>query len=243
MRHGSGPGKRLAVLFFFCLVFTAGALADAQASGLKRLADVSRIISDSDKVTGAETLPVSYPASYFRLDFERRSDTALARRWGMSRPRVEAETDWLTSCATGACRDRRVEPWMKAVAVLKEAPRKSRPALVQTLLSRRVDYVSDRAIDDHWANPLATLLSGAGDCEDHALLKRAMLMAAGYSDAEVPLLVLETAKGQGHMTLLVARKDLMLVLDNRFRAAMPLSFLRSDKVVAVASGAGYFVVR
>lgn len=230
-------------MFFLCLAFAAEALPDAQASELKRLADVTRIIPDSDDVTGADTLPVTFAASHFRLDFTRRSDTALARRWGMSGPRVEAETDWLASCATGACRDRRVEPWMKAVAILRAAPRTSRPALVQTLLSRRIAYVGDRAIDDHWANPLATLLSRSGDCEDHALLKRAMLMAAGYSDAEVPLLVLETARGRGHMTLLVAQSDLALVLDNRFRAPVPLGFLTGDKVVAVASHAGYFAAR
>lgn len=243
MRYGSGLGKGLAVLFFFCLVSSAGVLSDAQASQLKRLADVTRIISDSDEDTGAETLQVSFASGHSASEFKRRTDTALARRWGMSRPRVEAETEWLASCASGACRDRRVEPWSKAVAVLRAAPRKNRPALVQKLLSRRIDYVGDKAIDDHWANPLATLLSRAGDCEDHALLKRAMLMAAGYSDAEVPLLVLETAKGQGHMTLLVAREGHVLVLDNRFRAPVPLGSLTNDKVVALASGAGYFVAK
>ncbi|WP_434055767.1 MAG: hypothetical protein RDA78_13215 [Roseibium sp.] len=68
-------------------------------------------------------------------------------------------------------------------------------------------------------------------------------MAAGYSDEEVPLLVLETPEGEGHMTLLVAQSDQALVLDNRFRAAVPLSSLKNDKVVAVASRAGYFVAR
>lgn len=239
MRYGFGLRRGLAVWLFFCLVFTAG----AQASELKRLADISRVLPNSGHGAHAKAPPVHLAASHAGLDFNRRSDTTLARRWGISRPRLEAEADWLASCSRGACRDRRIEPWMKAVALIRATPRKSRPARVQALLSRRIHYVSDRAIDDHWANPLATLLSRAGDCEDHALLKRAMLMAAGYSDAEVPLLVLETAEGQGHMTLLVAQSDHVLVLDNRFRIPVRLGSLAKDRVIAVASGAGYFVAR
>lgn len=230
-------------MFFSSLVFAGGAPADARASEFKRFTDITRFISDRDKDTGADARPLRIAARRAVPDFKRRSDTVLARRWGLSRPRVEAEADWLASCTQGACRDARVEPWMKAVAIIRAAPRNNRPALVQTLLSRRIDYVGDREIDDHWANPLATLLRRAGDCEDHALLKRAMLMAAGFSDAEVPLLVLETIKGQGHMTLLVARADDILVLDNRYRAPVSLGALGNDRVVGLATGEGYFVAR
>nr|WP_319383806.1 transglutaminase-like cysteine peptidase [uncultured Roseibium sp.] len=239
MRYGSGLRRGLAVWLFFSLVSAAG----AQASELKRLADISRVLSHSGHGAHANVQPVPLAASLARLDFNRRSDTTLARRWGMSRPRLEAEADWLASCSRGACRDTRVEPWMTAVALIRAVPRISRPARVQALLSRRIHYVSDRAIDDHWANPLATLLGRAGDCEDHALLKRALLMAAGYGDAEVPLLVLETAEGQGHMALLVAQPDHALILDNRFRTPLRLGSLGNDRIVAVASGAGYFVAR
>ncbi|WP_422037050.1 transglutaminase-like cysteine peptidase [Roseibium sp.] len=239
MRYGSGFRRGLAGWFFFCLVFTAG----AQASERTRLADISRTISHNGQGVRAHVQPVPLAASHAGLDFNRRSDTTLARRWSLSKPRLEAEADWLASCSRGACRDTRVEPWMTAVALIRAVPRISRPARVQAFLSRRIHYVSDRVIDDHWANPLATLLSRAGDCEDHALLKRAMLMAAGFSDAEVPLLVLETAEGQGHMTLLVAQADHALVLDNRFRRPVRLASLGKDRIVAVASGAGYFVAR
>lgn len=239
MRYGSGLRRGLAVWLFFCLVFAAG----AQASELKRLADISRINSHNGQGVRANVQPVSLAASHAGLDFNLRSDTTLARRWGMSRPRLEAEADWLASCSRGACRDARVEPWMTAVALIRAVPRKSRPARVQAFLSRRIHYVSDRAVDDHWANPLATLLGRSGDCEDHALLKRAMLMAAGFSDAEVPLLVLETAEGQGHMTLLVVQSDHALVLDNRFRRPVRLASLGKDRIVAVASRAGFFVAR
>lgn len=243
MRYGSGLRRGLAVLLFSSLAVAAGARADVQASEEKRLTDIVRVLPEHGKEIRAAAVPGTIIVSHSAPDFKRRSDTALARRWGLSRPRVEAEADWLTSCVRGACRDARVEPWMKAVALIRAASRENRPALVQTLLSRRISYVSDRAIDDHWANPLATLHRRAGDCEDHALLKRAMLMAAGYGDAEVPLLVLETAKGHGHMALLVARTDHLLVLDNRFRAPVLLGALGRDRIVAVATGAGYFAAR
>lgn len=174
--------------------------------------------------------------------FEKRSDTVLARRWSRARARLAAEAGWLSSCGHGACRDRRAAVWQRAVARVKSSPRHGQPALVQAVLSQRLRYVRDSALDDHWANPLATLLSGAGDCEDHVLLKRALLVAAGYREDTLRLIVLETAQGQGHMVLQITG-DQSFVLDNRSRYPVPAEALKDDRVVAVATGAGFFLVQ
>ena len=175
-------------------------------------------------------------------ELKKRSDTVLARRWAMTRARVRAEADWLRSCEIGACRDQRAEAWLNLVGKVKSVSRVKQPALVQKLVFGRVRYLKDRTTDDHWANPLSTLLQGTGDCEDHVLLKRTVLTAAGYPEAGTRLLILVTASGAGHMALEVDA-DIPLVLDNRYRLPRTVRSLRGDKVAAVATEQGLFSLK
>ncbi|MEM9632397.1 MAG: transglutaminase-like cysteine peptidase [Pseudomonadota bacterium] len=168
-----------------------------------------------------------------------RSNTVLARRWSMARPRLEAEKNWLRSCEKGACRDPRADTWHKAVSLVRASPSQSRPARVQQLISRGIRYVRDKATDDHWATPLSTLLRKAGDCEDHVLLKRAILEAAGTEPTDTRLLILKTAQGEGHMVLQVLGNR-QVILDNRFRYPVDAKHLGQDRIAAVVSGDGFF---
>ena len=170
-----------------------------------------------------------------------RLDTPLARRWAMTRKRIEAETAWLTSCSRGACRDPRAARWQVAVRLIAATPATKRPVRVHKLINSRIRYVSDLRADDHWSTPLSTLLRGGGDCEDHALLKRALLLAAGTPETDLRLLILRTSRGGGHVALQVAEHD-GLVLDNRYRRPMRLSALSGDHVTALATSHGYFSV-
>ncbi len=188
-------------------------------------------------VSGAASLDPS-----MNTDRVPRLDTPLARRWARARHRLQAESDWLASCARGACRDPRAARWHKTVALVRAAPFASRPALAQRLVTRAIRYLPDRPTDDHWATPLATLLRGAGDCEDHVLLKRALLIAAGYDEAETRILILRTASGGGHMVLQVGGKT-PLILDNRYRYPVSPKTLTGDRIAAVAVNQGYFSVR
>ncbi|MCV0425191.1 MAG: transglutaminase-like cysteine peptidase, partial [Roseibium sp.] len=115
------------------------------------------------------------------------------------------------------------------------------PARVQYLISRNIRYAEDRMEDDHWATPLATLLRGSGDCEDHVLLKQAILTAAGLDVSQTRLLILETSKGRGHMVLQVLGPQ-PTILDNRYRYPVTLDHLRQDTITALATDHAYFVV-
>ncbi|MES0880941.1 transglutaminase-like cysteine peptidase [Roseibium sp. SCP14] len=157
----------------------------------------------------------------------------------MTRTRLEAEKNWLNSCETGACRDPRANIWHRAVSLVRVSPSHSRPALVQQLISRGIRYVRDAARDDHWATPLSTLLRKAGDCEDHVLLKQAILEAAGSEPSASRLLILKTAQGEGHMVLQILG-DRPVILDNRFRYPVDARHLGQDRVAAVVTGDGYF---
>ena len=170
-----------------------------------------------------------------------RSDTNLARRWAMASQRIKEEAAWLASCSNGACRDPRAAAWHSAVAVIKAAPKHTRPALTQHILTRAIRYVPDDLADDHWASPLHTLLRKAGDCEDHAILKRALLISAGFDEEDLRLLILRTPDGGGHVVLEVAGSQTP-ILDNRFRIPVTPAHLSRDQVAAVATGDGYRLV-
>lgn len=230
------------MLALLCLGSGAWSLSDAVAFEFRTTSAAARQAVEIAPDTNTGPFPVSFRFGNSVSELKQRSDTVLARRWAMTRTRVQQETGWLRSCEKGACRDPRAQAWQKLVAQVKSVPPRQQPAFVQKLVFRSVRYVPDRPTDDHWANPLSTLLQGAGDCEDHVLLKRALLAAAGYPVADMQLLILETASGAGHMALGV-KAGTLLVLDNRHRyPETPLS-LRGDRIAAIAMDAGYFQVR
>lgn len=53
-----------------------------------------------------------------------------------------------------------------------------------------------------------------GDCEDYAMTKRAMLIAAGWPSSALSLTVVKTSWGEGHAILSVHTSGGTLVLDN-----------------------------
>jgi predicted transglutaminase-like cysteine proteinase len=63
--------------------------------------------------------------------------------------------------------------------------------------------------DEVWAYP-----TDAGDCEDFALLKRKMLLEAGFSPADVLMTVVRKQDGEGHAVLTLRTADGDYILDN-----------------------------
>jgi predicted transglutaminase-like cysteine proteinase len=63
--------------------------------------------------------------------------------------------------------------------------------------------------DEVWAYP-----KDVGDCEDFALLKRKMLIDAGFSPADVLMTVVRKPDGEGHAVLTVRTSDGDYILDN-----------------------------
>ena len=63
---------------------------------------------------------------------------------------------------------------------------------------------------DRWDYPL----DGKGDCEDYALLKRKMLMQAGYPRQALLITVVKDGSGEGHAILTVKTTKGDYVLDN-----------------------------
>lgn len=242
MRSACDLSRALVFLLPLAVAAFVGTALPAKSVELKRAADVAQHLTRSAPETGQKpVIEVSVQADAGQ-ELIRRSNTVLARRWAMTRARVEAEAAWLNSCERGACRDPRAATWSNVVTLVKSVRPLQRPALVQSLFSSTIRYVNDSAGDDHWANPLSTLLQGAGDCEDHVLLKRAVLISAGYREADMQMLILHTASGTGHMALQVEAGQ-TLVLDNRYRYPVSERAMKGDTLAAIATDRGYYLVR
>ena len=97
------------------------------------------------------------------------------------------------------------------------------PADIHRWTRSHVQYQRDFA--DHWSTPAETLARGVGDCEDFAILERAMLIAAGFCRAQIWVVVAHD---------LVIREDHAFLI-----AGEQVLDCRSDEIIDLASLTDY----
>lgn len=93
---------------------------------------------------------------------------------------------------------------------------------VNVRVNAKVDPVSDAehaGVPDAWDYPG----DGKGDCEDYALLKRRMLMEAGFPRAALLMSVVKDEHGDGHAVLMVRTSRGDFILDNLADEVKPWS--------------------
>lgn len=111
---------------------------------------------------------------------------------------------------------------------------RARLDLVNQFFNRRILSGLDADLwgqNDYWASPLETLSKGAGDCEDYAIGKYFILMAAGVPGARLRLVYVRAQIGgpggivQAHMVLAyyAAPDAEPLILDNLITEVRPAS--------------------
>ncbi|POF31661.1 transglutaminase-like cysteine peptidase [Roseibium marinum] len=91
---------------------------------------------------------------------------------------------------------------------------------VNYMVNRVLAYRDDARLwqtGEYWASPVESLTRRAGDCEDYAILKYALLRDLGVEDQDMRIVVLrDTAARQHHAVLSVRHEGKWLILDNRF---------------------------
>lgn len=102
----------------------------------------------------------------------------------------------------------------KGIAMVEIDPQRRKELEgINTKVNRSIRPVSDSSDDDVWQADVST-----GDCEDFALTKRRLLIAAGWSSKTLRVAVARTASGEGHAVLVIKTTQGDLVLDNRTNA-------------------------
>lgn len=92
---------------------------------------------------------------------------------------------------------------------------------VDVMVNRKIMYQADAT--DEWTTPKETLERGYGDCEDIALVKRAILLSTGYKDPDIYLfLVKDLVARRDHALLIVRGKEEWFVLDSFNSLSLPL---------------------
>ncbi len=111
---------------------------------------------------------------------------------------------------------------MRSAAAASEG--RARAEIINRGVNQAVRYVSDdqqHGLPDVWSSPLQTLRSGLGDCEDYAIAKYALLLAAGTPESDLKLLLVrDLAVRQDHAVVAVRLEGKWFVLDNRRAALM-----------------------
>lgn len=115
---------------------------------------------------------------------------------------------------------------------------------INTDVNHYIKYTPDRVqygVDDKWASPYETFLTGRGDCEDYVFLKREFLIRAGF-DKEDLLITFGTTQEGAHMMLVVREQDRFIALDNRNDSVLLLSAVQDFKPLYWFTEAGAWLV-
>ena len=105
-------------------------------------------------------------------------------------------------------------PWSEMLAQANEVTGGNPLDMVNTWVNWHVRYQDD-AGPDEWADALSTLERGAGDCEDFAMTKMALLSALGIPEDDMFLVLLRDRGNSDHAVLAVRRNGGFYILDNR----------------------------
>lgn len=97
-------------------------------------------------------------------------------------------------------------------------PGRATLAAINSWANARIRYVEDRQLygkADYWADARTTLRRGAGDCEDIAVVKLALLAGAGVRREDIYLTVArDLARNADHALLVVRAEGRFWLLDN-----------------------------
>ena len=95
-----------------------------------------------------------------------------------------------------------------------KAPRLTELDDVNTSINRAIEPVTDLelyGVSDYWTLPQ----NGKGDCEDYALLKRHVLIEAGWPASSLLMTVVLDEKNDGHAVLTARTAQGDFILDNK----------------------------
>jgi predicted transglutaminase-like cysteine proteinase len=166
----------------------------------------------------------SEPFGLFGLDVVPVTGGELLTKWNSVSADLRAENEVLAHCGDGATSCPAVaQRFLDVVAQGRMQEGRARVGVVNRAINLAVRPTSDFAqwgVADRWSAPLATLTSGRGDCEDYAIAKYAALIAAGFAEDDVRLVIVrDTAIGEDHAIVAARLDGNWIVLDNR-RLAM-----------------------
>jgi predicted transglutaminase-like cysteine proteinase len=144
----------------------------------------------------------------------------ISAKWTDLQPRILADTQTLMRCRSGegAC-SIAVRRFLALIALGRLRQGRASFGAINRAVNLSIRPVSDwkqYRVEDYWAAPFATLGSGAGDCEDYAILKYFALRVSGISADDLRLVIVHDVRRQTKHAVVTVRYNYeWLILDNR----------------------------
>lgn len=168
----------------------------------------------------------------------------LFDKWSGVKAKLEDEERVLAACRDDRahCTNKGAAKFLAIVDAARGREGLARLGEINRAINLAIRPMSDLANYgevDVWSSPLATLNRGAGDCEDYAIAKMAVLKEAGVPAEDLRLVILrETARAEEHAVLAVRLERRWLVLDNRMLVMLPDTQIANYRPIFVADDAG-----
>jgi predicted transglutaminase-like cysteine proteinase len=144
----------------------------------------------------------------------------ISTKWAELQRQILADRITLAGCRSG------VEPcpaaaqrFLSIVELGRQREGRARLGQINRAVNLSIRPVSDLVqygVDDFWAAPLTTLRTGAGDCEDYAIVKYLALREVGIAPVNIRLMIVRDVRRQtNHAVVAVRHEGEWLILDNR----------------------------
>jgi predicted transglutaminase-like cysteine proteinase len=172
------------------------------------------------------------------------SEGGLREKWLGVERELDGEGVQLALC--DGDRDRCVSPaalrFLAIVDNAKALEGRARLGEINRAINLAIRPMSDLAqygAIDVWSSPLATLATGAGDCEDYAIAKFVALRHAGFAADDLRIVVMrDTIRGEDHAVAAARLDGHWLMLDNRRMAMVEDANVRNYRPTFVIDQAG-----
>ena len=149
----------------------------------------------------------------------------ISAKWNELQSRILADEAAVMACRAGqaACTPA-ARQFLSIVDLGAQRDGRVRFGWINRAVNMAIRPVSDwvqYGFADFWASPLQTLGSGAGDCEDYAIVKYVVLRELGILADDLRLIVVQDEKREtGHAVVAVRYEQRWLILDNRTMAIL-----------------------
>lgn len=168
-----------------------------------------------------QTPSISLASDPFGMRTASLTDGGIVAKWQGASRAIEADVETIRNCRAdrAACTSPAA---LRLIAIADQARARdglARLGEVNRAVNLAIRQLSDQAqygAADYWSAPLMTLTSGAGDCEDYAILKMAVLRDAGIAAADLRLVIVRDLQfNDDHAVLAVRFDGRWRILDNR----------------------------
>jgi predicted transglutaminase-like cysteine proteinase len=160
------------------------------------------------------------PAEPFDMPAKATLPEEIASKWSDLQSRILADEKTIAACRLD---EASCSSAARRFMSLVETGGKNGPRVQLGKINRAVNLAIRPASDwaqygyaDFWAAPLQTLTSGAGDCEDYAIVKYVVLRALGMAETDLRLMIVRDDRHQTEHAVVAVRDEReWLILDNR----------------------------